>query len=91
VSTATALFSLEERKKKEGKAEADSEVGRPARIIKGQFTNSRHAPSQSTRGAMHQSHILNMRRSMTRCVVIRENGKGGSPVGLAHTLQVRGG
>jgi hypothetical protein len=86
VSTATALFSLVRRKKKEERAEADSEVGCLTRIIKEQHTNPRHASSQSTLKAMHQSHILKMRRSVTRCVVIRENGKGGgSPVGLSHT------
>jgi hypothetical protein len=34
---------------------------------------------------MHQAHTLSMRGSVTLCVVIRENGKGGSPVALART------
>jgi hypothetical protein len=76
VSTVTTLFSLVGRKKKEGRVEADSEVGCLKQIIKEKYSNPRHASSPSTLKAMHQLHILDMRRSVTCCVVIHENGKG---------------
>jgi hypothetical protein len=86
VSTATTLFSLAGRNEKEAKEGTDDEIGRVTRAIKEKYANYRHASSQSTRKAMRQSHILKMRRSVTRFAVIRENGKGGSPVGLVRTV-----
>jgi hypothetical protein len=85
VSTATTPFSLVGRERKKARQGADGEVDHLTLAIKEKYANPRHTSSQSTRKAMHQAHALNLRRSVTRCVVIRENGKGGSPVALART------
>jgi hypothetical protein len=77
-SAATILYSLVERKEKETRAEAEREVSCLKHTIKEQQTNSRHASSQSTLKAMHQSHIPMTRRGVTLCVAVRENGKGGA-------------